>query len=61
MLKFLQSSVKGDKDGCRAAGRTGGCAGVENTAAKGLGSKSKNKCKIQIAGLGRSRAAGLRV
>ena len=46
MLKFyfILNSVKGDK----SAGRTDGCAGVENMAAKGLGSKAGTSAKSQI-------------
>ena len=42
MLKFLKNSVKGDK----SAGRTDSYAGVENMAAKGLGSKAGTSAKV---------------
>ena len=43
MLKFLKNSVKGDK----SAGRTDGCAGAENMAARGLGSKAGTSAKTR--------------
>ena len=52
MLKILKNSVKGNKrcccrKGCRAAGRTDGYVGVENMAARGLGSKAGTSAKVR--------------
>ena len=40
---FLKTSVKGNK----SAGRTDGCAGAENMAAEGLGSKVGTSAKVR--------------
>ena len=67
MLKFFLKFCKGGqkcccRKGCRAVGRTDGCAGAENMAAKGLGSKAEKVQKSDrgfVAGSG-SRTAGLK-
>ena len=63
MLKFFfLNSIKGDKNAIAkkagAAGRTDGCAGAENMAAKGLGSKAGTSAKFRSPVGGRT--AGLK-